>query len=373
MPADSMLSALDANHDDFGPQAVDFLLKRAVDDGASDLHLLPTSTGLSVMTRIAGQLKQIEHVSAGGERIVARLKVLANLLTYRTDVPQEGRIGVDALSRNATSDTKTNVLCRDARLATCPTVHGEKAVLRFFPVVTGLETVADLRFDDQLTAEWSNLLSSQSGMLLVTGPAGSGKTTTAYAMIRTILKNSEHTRAIVSLEDPVEQVIDGIAQTSVGGTTGLTFADGLRAVLRHDPEIILIGELRDQDTIDTAIRASLTGHLVIATLHAGSAAEAVVRLFDAQVDLFLVLSGLIGVLNQRLLVTQDSERYPIAELLDLRNPTVRDGLAAHRSTAEVEALGVEAGMVRIADKARELVTKGFVEERQCAAQLGPQG
>ena len=317
------LAGLDAADERFAVEAVDRLLAELVRRGGSDLHLVPAEDALTVMIRAGGVLRRLPDVPAGGERIVTRLKVLASLLTYEADRPQEGRLRSEGL---------------DARLATCPTVFGEKAVVRRFAGDDAARTLDDLGLPEDLAAGWRSALRSQAGLLLVAGPAGGGKTTTAYASLRAVLADSAVPRSVVSLEDPVEQVIPGVAQTAVAGNTRLTFAGGLRAALRHDPEVLFVGELRDADTITTALTAALTGHLVLSTLHTGDAAESVVRLFDAGVEPFLILSGLRAVLHQRLARTTDGGRTPVAELLDLSDPAVREAVRRRATAGEIAAL-----------------------------------
>lgn len=351
-----------AGSDEFGPVIVQRILDWCTEAGATDLHLLPTpGNSLTVLARIEGVLQEIGRIPDGGARVVARLKVLARLLTYKSDVPQEGRLALD--------DAESGP--RSARLATCPTVHGEKAILRFFRVDESLKTVPDLALPSRVEIEWQEALAAPQGLLLVSGPAGSGKTTTAYASLRTIIQRSTTPRAVVSLEDPVEQILEGVAQTAVAGTTGLTFADGLRAVLRHDPEILLVGELRDRDTIETAVRAALTGHLVIATIHTGSAAEAVVRLFDAGIEPFLILSGLVGVLHQRLVTDVAGNRFPIAELLRLDTPDVRNAVRSQQSAEQIEHAATTAGMETVRSLADLLQEDNRIDRREFVRLFGP--
>ena len=354
-----LLADLDSASDEFGPDAVDRLLNWSIENDASDLHLLPIENGMVANVRIEGVLQHLCSLNASSERVVARLKVLSQLLTYKTDVPQEGRLPLERPGAES---------C-DARVATCPTVHGEKAIVRFFHHRSHLQTLSEIGLSDDLSAEWLAALRQTQGLLLVTGPAGAGKTTTAYASIRALIEDSPSLRSIVSLEDPVEQLIDGVAQTPVAGTTGLSFADGLRAVLRHDPEVLLVGELRDRDTIETAVRAALTGHLVLATLHTGSAAEAVTRLLDAEIEPFLILSGLTAVLHQRLVRTRDGQRKPIAELLKLGDKAVREAIRSQCSSDEIEARALEAGMTPVRSTAQALHEAGELEQDEVSRLL----
>lgn len=354
------LEDLDPSRDDFGPLAVEKILRWAIEHSATDVHLVPTPGGLAVSGRVGGILQPLACLNAGGDRVVSRLKVLARLLTYKSDVPQEGRLSLGAV---ATTEMLESVAV-DGRLATCPTVHGEKAVIRLFPTTSDLRTVSDLGFPADISDQWLQLLQRPHGLLLITGAAGSGKTTTAYASLRSITADSPQLRSIVSLEDPVEQLLDAVAQTNVGGTTGLTFASGLKAVLRHDPEVIFVGELRDRDTIETAIRAALTGHLVLATIHTGTAAEGVVRLFDADIEPFLILSGLLAVAHQRLAVCTDGHRRPLVELLDVTDEGVRAAVRQHASSEQIEHAAIAAGMLPCVQIARQLLQTNTIAESE---------
>ena len=212
------------------------------------------------------------------------------LLTYQTDVPQEGRIDrskVDAPS--------------DLRVSTFPTVHGEKAVIRLFDRGTAVLDLGELGYPDAIQSEFERQLAMPTGVLFLTGPAGSGKTTTIYAALRRILQATGGARNIVSVEDPVERVLKGVTQTEVRPAAGLTFARCLRSLMRQDPEVIVIGEVRDQETAGIAVEAGLTGHLVISTIHSGSAPGVFTRLLEMDVPPYLVASSVNFVVAQRLI------------------------------------------------------------------------
>jgi len=271
--------------------AVDFvgrLLALLPAAGVSDVHLQPASEGLDIRWRKDGVLQSLGNFPGGSStNVIARLKVLADLLTYRSDVPQEGRLraGPDQL---------------DIRLSTFPTLHGEKAVLRLFAVNKQLQWLDDLGFSAELCNRLRSLLSETSGAIVIAGPAGSGKTTTAYACLREIVGQTARGRNVVSLEDPVEVPIDGVAQSQVNAAAGFTLAFGLRSLMRQDPEVILVGEIRDRETADVALQASLTGQLVLTTFHAGSAAGAICRLSDMGIEPYVLRSGVLVVICQRL-------------------------------------------------------------------------
>jgi type II secretory ATPase GspE/PulE/Tfp pilus assembly ATPase PilB-like protein len=214
---------------------------------------------------------------------------MAELLTYRLDIPQEGSI------RHALSHYGA-----DMRVSTFPTIQGEKVVVRLFDTTGQMLDLEQLGFPDALQGALTQLLRERTGAILLTGPSGSGKTTTIYACLRHLVRTGEGGRHIVTIEDPVEQVIEGISQAQARPGTEFDFARGLRSLLRQDPEVIMIGEVRDRETASIAIEATLTGHLVISTLHAGSACGVVSRLLDMGIEPYLLTSGLKGILNQRL-------------------------------------------------------------------------
>jgi type II secretory ATPase GspE/PulE/Tfp pilus assembly ATPase PilB-like protein len=284
------LAALDPSAAGYATSAVASLLESARSAEASDAHLTPTPEGLDVRWRVDGVLHRIATIPARvGPNVVARLKVLADLLTYRTDVPQEGRI------RGRPGDP-------DVRISTFPTLHGERVVVRLFASAgaSGLGRLDDLGFPGELTTELLRLLAETSGAVLMSGPAGSGKTTTMYACLRELVAATGGSRSLVSLEDPIEAVVPGVAQAQVNPAVGLDLAAGLRSLLRQDPEVIAVGEIRDRATAEVAVQASLTGHLVLTTFHAGSAAAAVGRLLDMGIEPYLLRSGIRAVVFQRL-------------------------------------------------------------------------
>jgi len=215
--------------------------------------------------------------------------VLAELLTYQTDMPQEGRIDKEKVGASS-----------DLRVSTFPTVHGEKAVIRLFDREAETIQLTDLGYADTIRMELERQLQMPAGVALLTGPAGSGKTTTIYAGLKYILKTTGNARNIVSVEDPVERVLDGITQTEVRPVAGLTFARCLRSLMRQDPEVIVIGEIRDEETAGIAIEAGLTGHLVISTIHSGAAAGVFTRLLEMNVEPYLIASSVRFVVAQRL-------------------------------------------------------------------------
>lgn len=270
------------------PTVVDSLIRQAENAGASDVHLQMTRGGAEVVFRVDGVMVPVttlDHEVA--ERVVGRIKFLARLKTYQVSMPQDGRM--DRQSVNARNDI---------RVATYPTVMGEKIVLRLFGERPS-QSLPELAMADETIAALERFLRQTSGLLLLTGPAGSGKTTTIYACLRYLAgMGGKH---IITVEDPVEQIVSGVMQTEVNEARGLTFAKATRHLLRQDPQVLVIGEIRDEETANIAVRAALTGHLVIATLHAGSCQGVYERLIDLCDDTFSVATALGFILNQRLI------------------------------------------------------------------------
>lgn len=288
--ADDLLAAPNFEDPLYVTRLVDQLLERAGQVNASDLHFQPTGDGLQLKWRIDGVLQQIGLVPeqiAGN--VVVRLKVLAKLLTYQTNLPQEGRI--------AQADFPL-----DVRVSTFPTVFGEKVVARLLPTgEASYDQVGDLGLPADVSSELCAALSQTSGLLLIVGPAGSGKTTTAYACLREILASGPVQRNIASMEDPVEVLIEQVAQSEVAESVGFDLASGLRSLVRQDPDVIFVGEIRDPATASIAFQAALTGQLVVTTFHAPNAATAMSRLADMGVPAYVLRNATNCVIGQQLL------------------------------------------------------------------------
>lgn len=282
------LAALAPGSPRYATEAVDLILAEARAAAASDVHLQPTAEGLEVRWRIDGVLQPAALLpTAVIPNVIARLKVLAELLTYRTDVPQEGRI------RGVPGEV-------EMRLSTFPTLYGEKAVIRLFAAPDRFLRLDDLGLPDEIRDALRRLLGATSGAIILSGPAGSGKTTTIYACLRELAAISDGQRSLATLEDPIEAPVPGVAQSQVNPSAGFTLEAGLRSLLRQDPEVIAVGEIRDRATAETAFQASLTGHLVLTTFHAGSAASVIGRLADMGIEPYLLRSGLLAIISQRL-------------------------------------------------------------------------
>ncbi len=283
-------------------QLVNQLLFDAVKSGASDIHIQPYEDRLMVRQRIDGVLlDSFEIPKRFQEEVLTRIKVLGEMNIAEKRLPQDGRATVQLGDRVV-----------DLRIASLPTSHNERIVIRFLDKSARLYTLDDLGMPAETLRIWQQLIRRDHGMILVTGPTGSGKSTTLYGALQEI--NSKEAN-ILTLEDPIEYQLDGISQTQINEKKGMTFASGMRSVLRQDPDIIMVGEIRDRDTANMAIQASLTGHLVFSTLHTNDAASAVTRLLDLGVEPYLVASSLIAALAQRLVrrLCPDCKR-PVAPL-----------------------------------------------------------
>lgn len=266
---------------------VNGLLRDALRTGASDVHVESTAEGLRVRFRLDGVLQDIARPPREyRDAVVSRLKVLAGLDIGERRLPQDGRVRLRLEGRDV-----------DLRVSTLPSLHGESLVLRILDYADGARSLHELGVPTALRPSMDQLLARSSGLTLVTGPTGSGKTTTLYAALT--LRNQPGIK-VVTVEDPVEYRIPGVVQVPVNRKAGLTFASALRSILRHDPDVIMIGEMRDVETASIALRAALTGHQVLSTLHTTDAASAVVRLIDMGIEPYLVASTLQGILAQRL-------------------------------------------------------------------------
>jgi len=275
------------NEADSAPKLLEKLVQRAESAGASDIHVQMRGKAAEVSFRLDGVLSPVSELSdTVAERVIGRIKFLARLKTYQESLPQDGRIEhAEIASAN------------DIRVATYPTVTGEKIVLRLFNSST-TKKLGELDFPEHAHAEIEHFLRQTAGLLLLTGPAGSGKTTTIYACLRFLAELGG--RQIITVEDPAEQIVPGVMQTEVNEARGLDFAKAARHLLRQDPQVLVIGEIRDEETANIAVRAALTGHLVISTLHAGSCKGVFERLMVLCDDQSAVASSLALVVNQRL-------------------------------------------------------------------------
>ncbi len=377
---------------------VDEIIKEGLRRGASDIHMEPAGDHVHIRFRLDGVLHPAVAVRTDlASNVVARVKVLADLLTYQTDVPQEGRINRDKVGAAS-----------DLRVSTFPTVSGEKVVIRLFDPWTKDVSLTDLGYAETVRTELERQLRMPKGMILLTGPAGSGKTTTIYAALRFILKATGGAKNVVTVEDPVERLLPGVTQTQVHPASGLTFARCLRSLMRQDPEVIVVGEIRDHETADIAIEAGLTGHLVISTIHSGTAAGVFTRLLEMGVEPYLITSSVNFVVAQRLIrklcekckrpVAAETRllglppdllgracepsgcsacfgtgylgRAPIVEHLKMSEP-IQKGILARVSMENLQHAAVTLGMRTLEESAMDALRRGLSSPPEICRVLGP--
>ncbi len=310
----------DDKADDAGAvSAVHQILVSAIRMGASDIHIEPLADEVRVRMRVDGTLRKVMTLPRSGQApLTSRVKIMANLDIAKKRVPQDGRarIRLDGVGRNI-------------RVSTLPTLHGETVVIRLLADIGELPALTALGIPQNDLATVHRALRSTQGLVLITGPTGSGKTTTLYSAIHEVVTGE---RNLITLEEPVEIELPGVSQVQIDEKVGMTFAAGLRSVLRQDPDIIMVGEIRDKVTADLAIRAALTGHLVLATVHTVDAPSAVIRLVDMGVPRYLIASSLILVIAQRLL------RRPCTSCLEPDIPDQETQQRLHLTQAQAAAM-----------------------------------
>jgi len=351
------------------------LLTQAAKDGASDIHIEPYERASSVRFRIDGTLREVVQPNrALHAALISRLKIMAELDIAEKRLPQDGRISLRIGGRAI-----------DVRVSTLPSAHGERAVLRLLDKTESRFTLENLGMSGDVLSGFRRLIQHPHGIVLVTGPTGSGKTTSLYASLQTL---DTSTTNVLTVEDPIEYELPGIGQTQVNGKIDLSFAKALRAILRQDPDVIMIGEIRDYETAQIAIQASLTGHLVLATLHTNDAPSAVTRLVDMGVEPFLLSSSLLGVLAQRLVrklcpvcKRQDGNgdwhpvgceacghtgykgRTGVYELMTA-DDAVRDLIHRQAAESELRSTAAHAGLRTMRDDGERLVTAGTTSREE---------
>ncbi len=347
-------------------RAVEEALAAARKAGASDVHVRPEEDGLKVFIRVDGELRLLRTYPLSlAAPVAARLKVLAGLDLAERRAPQDGRLSFAAGGAMV-----------DARLSTVPNAWGESAVVRLLGRSSDLLSFSGLGFSEDQEAAMNRWLSRRSGMIVVAGPTGAGKTTTLYAAINALRGGD---RNILTVEDPVEYMFEGVSQTQVDRAAGVDFSTALRAFLRHDPDVVMVGEIRDAETAALAVRAALTGHLVLTSIHAESAAAAAVRLIDLGVEPFLASSTLTGVAAQRLTRrlcgtcrgagceacggTGRRGRVALIEMLDIDEP-VRQALLSGADAAAIARAGAAQGHASLQDDARAKADQGLADRAE---------
>ncbi len=344
------------------------LLTQAAREGASDIHIEPYEQHSAVRFRVDGTLREVVRPNrALHAALISRLKIMADLDIAEKRLPQDGRISLRIGTRAI-----------DVRVSTLPNAHGERAVLRLLDKSSAKLNLAAVGMEGETLQRFTKLLAQPHGIVLVTGPTGSGKTTTLYAALSLFDANINN---IMTVEDPIEYEIPGVGQTQVNARIELSFARALRAILRQDPDVIMIGEIRDFETAQIAIQASLTGHLVLATLHTNDASSAVTRLIDMGVDAYLLSSSLLGVLAQRLVrklcsvctgkgcptcaTTGYAGRTGVFELL-VADDVIRAMIHRGDSEANIRAQALQIGMTLMRDDAQRLIHTGVTSAAEVA-------
>ena len=342
------------------------LLTQAARDGASDIHIEPFERNSSVRFRVDGSLREVVQAHrALHAALISRLKIMADLDISEKRLPQDGRISLRIGTRAV-----------DVRVSTLPSAHGERAVLRLLDKSQDQRSLEAVGMQGDVLRRFEGLIAQPHGIILVTGPTGSGKSTTLYASLGRLDAARQN---IMTVEDPIEYELPGVGQTQVNPKIDLTFAKALRAILRQDPDVIMIGEIRDFETAQIAIQASLTGHLVLATLHTNDSASAVTRLIDMGVEPFLLSSSLRGVLAQRLVRktcktcagkgceacghTGYLGRTGVFELL-VADDTIAELIHHNASEADIRTSATQQGMVPLREDGERLVSSGLTSREE---------
>ncbi len=353
---------------------VNYIVRDAVEGGASDIHFEPWEESMAVRIRVTGQLIEMVHLPSDlKDKIAGRFKVMANLASHITGLPQDGKVNMGPEFNNV-----------QLRVSIFPTVLGEKVVCRIFDPSTRSFDIDRLGLDPETKEKFINLVNKPNGLILLTGPTGSGKTTAIYCALHYLLSKHGTAVSIASVEDPVEVPIPTVSQAQLNPAMDFTFAGALRSLMRQDPQIIMVGEIRDPETAGIAVQAGLTGHLVISTVHSGTTAGVFARLINMGIEPFLLSSSILGVMGVRLVrknctfcavpyepeaallrsLTADeienasfrkgagcpecketgySGRFSITELLEVSEP-VRDAVMEKRATRYIQQIAAEHGM-----------------------------
>ncbi|SFH47587.1 type II secretion system protein E (GspE) [Tindallia magadiensis] len=364
-------------------QLLNSIIRQAIKMQASDIHIEPTERDIRVRFRLDGELQEIMRPNKGSHSaVVTRIKIMGKMNIAEKRIPQDGRVEMEFDGRDV-----------DLRIAIMPTVHGEKVVIRLLDRSSVLLSKEELGFSKENLKTFDSIIQHPNGIILVTGPTGSGKTTTLYTVLQEL---NQVNKNIITVEDPVEYRINGINQSQVNVKAGLTFASGLRSILRQDPDIIMIGEIRDAETAQIAVRAAITGHLVLSTLHTNDTVSTISRLADMGIEPYLLSSSIVGIMAQRLvkkLCTSCRESYTSTDkeekLLKLQEPVtlykevgcnscnntgykgrtgiheilpiygeIKKLIESQSPSNQIKEKAMEKGMITLRDSCRDLVLNG---------------
>lgn len=371
-------------NEDYSNYLFQDILEKAIYENASDIHIEPFSDVFKIRIRVDGDMKEVSSLILDLYASLASvIKYKANMDITEKRLPQDGRI-----------DLKIKDVVVDIRISTVPTVHGEKIVLRLLRRDSFLKTKKELGFTEVAINKIDEIINKKTGILLVTGPTGSGKTTTVYSILKELQDDSKN---IMTIEDPIEYKIEGINQIQVNNKVGLTFEKGLKAILRQDPDIIMVGEIRDVETAKTAVRAAITGHLVISTLHTNDAISSIARLIDMEIPVYLLNASLIGVISQRLVrkvctdcsneitITQDenksidtaipigcdqcngigySGRTAVYEILQI-DDEIRQAVQSNKGSNKIKDIAIKNGMITFDDSYTRLIKEKITTLEEC--------
>ncbi|MFG0268116.1 MAG: GspE/PulE family protein [Rhodopirellula sp. JB055] len=382
----SRLSSSDPN---FATEVIQNCLTSAIQRGASDVHLQPRAESWEISFRIDGVLQTVESFPRSDESDpVARLMALAGLPSYRMGVPQEGPLRW----RSGDADRNASVTEREMRLGVFPTVHGNRAAIRIMEDRENVRQLHELGLDESTRIRLQTICDARDGWLLVAGPAGSGKTTSLYACLSHIA-SGEFRRSVLTIEDPIESVIDSISQSQLQSSSGLTLASAMRAAVRQDAEVLLVSEIRDVETAEAVLAASMTGHLCFSSIHAGTVGGTLRRLVQMNLPTFAIQSGLRGVMCQRLLrrrcdacdddTSSDCHqchgvgyagRIPIAQMVDLNDSqcgsAIFNALANQLPASELDRIIEDAGNESLRAQAERLIETGVTDREEVFRVLG---
>ena len=370
------------------PLLVERILNEALKRGASDIHVEPGRETWEVRYRIDGLLQTAETLpTALGQGVVTRLMVMAEMLTYRLDVPQEGRArfqpamavasgGLPVAREGSTGTWQPSTGNLELRVAVMPTTQGMRAAVRLPAELLQPRTLGELGLPAGVLEGLHRFAAADAGMLLLSGPAGSGKTTTIYALLSHIVQSSAGL-SVIALEDPVERHLPGVTQIEVSPFGQLTYELALRSILRQDPQVLMLGEIRDAATASLAIQAALSGHRLISTLHAGTPGGAIARLFEMGIEPYQITSALFGVVSQRLLRRKADNGYagrvPVAEMATMDSP-LRAGILRLADSDELQkSIAGQPAYVSLRQAAHELVRQGITDEPEVRRVLGDGG